>query len=55
MTAAISKNNYSLIYRHPFTISEIFACEVSQINDLFFTAPPPPRDPVSPLKQLIED
>ena len=28
------------IYRHPFTISEIFGCEVSQINDLFFTAPP---------------
>lgn len=28
-------------HKHPFTVSELFAQEVGQINDLFFTAPPP--------------
>lgn len=27
-------------HKHPFTVAEIFGCEVSQINDLFFTKPP---------------
>ena len=27
-------------HKHPFTVSELFAQEVSQINDLFFTALP---------------
>ena len=27
-------------HKYPFSVSELFACEVSQINDLFFTAPP---------------
>ena len=27
-------------HKHPFTVSELFAQEVGQINDLFFTAPP---------------
>lgn len=29
-------------HKHPFTVSEVFSYEVSQINDLFFTAPPSP-------------
>ena len=28
-------------HKYPFTVSELFACEISQINELFFTAPPP--------------
>ena len=27
-------------HKHPFTVSELFAQEVGQINDLFFTPPP---------------
>jgi hypothetical protein len=27
-------------HKHPFTVSELFAQEVGQINDMFFTAPP---------------
>jgi hypothetical protein len=28
-------------HKYPFTVSELFACEISQINELFFTAAPP--------------
>ena len=28
-------------HKYPFTVSELFACEISQLNELFFTAPPP--------------
>lgn len=27
-------------HKHPFTVSELFAQEVGQINDMFFSAPP---------------
>jgi hypothetical protein len=27
-------------HKYPFTVTEIFGCEVSQINDFFFTPPP---------------
>ncbi len=27
-------------HKYPFTVSELFACEITQINELFFTAPP---------------
>lgn len=27
-------------HKHPFTVSELFSCEITQINELFFTAPP---------------
>ena len=37
-------------HKYPFTVSELFACEISQINELFFTAPPP----IIPKKVLVE-
>jgi hypothetical protein len=38
-------------HKYPFTVSELFACEVSQINDLFFTAPIPKK----PTKKVDEN
>lgn len=42
MIGAISKikRNPPLLFRHPFMVAEIFGCEVANINDIFFTAPP---------------
>lgn len=44
-------------HKYPFTVSELFACEISQINELFFTAPPPvvPKKAVPVDKDVSSD
>lgn len=37
-------------HKYPFTVSELFACEISQLNELFFTAAPP----IVPKKLAVE-